>query len=114
MLARRSQDVRTYRGRWAAISGYLEGHDPRQQAEQEIQEETGLSSDQVQFIQSGKPLTIDDKPHFWTVYPFRYQLDRGVTVDLDREHTEFQWIAPGDWQKLNTVPKLYETWERVK
>ena len=42
LLLRRSEKVGTHKGKWAAVSGYLEGsEDPLQRAQIEIQEELG-------------------------------------------------------------------------
>ena len=47
LLLKRSTNVRTMKGMWAGISGYLENEDPLIQALKEIREESGLSESQV-------------------------------------------------------------------
>ena len=49
----------------------------------------------------------------WRVHPFLFCLADLATVRLDWEHVESRWIAPGELDTLDTVPKLKETWERV-
>ena len=56
---RRSGRVGSYRGRWSAISGYLEDPTPLAQARREIREETGLSEQAVHLVRAGAPLEAD-------------------------------------------------------
>ena len=46
LILRRSTSVRTMKEKWGAVSGYLEKNDPLTQAIIEINEETGLDSEQ--------------------------------------------------------------------
>lgn len=118
LVARRSKNVRTYRGRWAGISGYLEREDPRDQALEEILEETGLRNDDVSLADEGELLSVDDPDNdrYWTVHPFRFTVDpAGASeVELDREHREFRWVEPDRLRDLETVPALWDTWQRVR
>ena len=48
LLLRRSSKVGTYKGKWAAVSGFLEGdEDPLERAETEIAEEVGLTQQDI-------------------------------------------------------------------
>ena len=63
LLLRRSDRVSTYKGRWAGVSGTVEaGLTPIEQAIQEIEEETGLSTtDAIPFL-VGRPFDfVDDE-----------------------------------------------------
>jgi 8-oxo-dGTP diphosphatase len=116
MVLRRSQRVGTYRGKWAGVSGYVEeGSTPLQQARTEIREETGLDVDDVESVQEGQPLEVVDAGlgRKWVVHPFRFRVLRPEKVRTDWEHTEAKWIAPGDIDLHETVPKLLEAWQRV-
>ena len=116
LLLRRSQLVGSYRGRWAGISGYLEeGNTPYQQALQEINEEMGLDKGDIELAKEGKPLEVVDEKmeRKWVVHPYRFRVMRPQKIEIDWEHTEMRWIAPGDIGEYETVPKLWETWERV-
>jgi 8-oxo-dGTP pyrophosphatase MutT (NUDIX family) len=117
LILRRSGRVRTYQGRWAGVSGYLEdepaaaGH----QARREIQEETGLSSADIELAQAGEPLTFED-PDLntrWTVHPFLFRVRPGATIAIDWEHTEARWVWPGALDRYRTVPRLREALARV-
>jgi eIF-2B alpha/beta/delta-like uncharacterized protein len=115
LILRRSEKVGTYRGRWAGVSGYLEeGEDPLHRALQELREEVGLTSEQVQLLRKGKPLLVPDleKKVVWKVYPFLFRV-KSDRIQMDWEHRECQWIRPEEIGRYETVPKLEETLERV-
>jgi 8-oxo-dGTP pyrophosphatase MutT (NUDIX family) len=109
LILRRSGRVRTYRGRWAGVSGYLED-EPEKQARRELREETGLSSGDVQLLRTGEPLTFED-PELdtrWTVLPFLFRVRPGAAIAIDWEHTEARWVRPGALGRYHTVPRLKE------
>jgi len=114
LLGRRSTAVRSYRGAWGAISGYLEG-DPEQQARREIAEETGLTDEEVRLVRAGAPLAVLDEPAAvcWRVHPFLFEALRPEVVRIDWEHSEFAWLAPEEIGGLETVPKLAEALRAV-
>lgn len=119
LLLRRSQRVSTYRGRWAAVSGYLEVDSPLEQAQQEIEEEAGLSRQDVRLITAGEPLQVVDESIGvrWTVHPFLFEVTvdrlKPVPLKLDWEHVEWRWVPPQDVVRFETVPALAETLDRV-
>ena len=113
LLLRRSRKVGTYQGRWAAVSGYLEeGDDPLERAKTEIREELGLTSEQFAYVRSGELLrTLDEKSDtVWVVYPFLFEV-RKQAIKLDWEH---RWIDPEALGSYDVVPKLKETYDRVR
>jgi 8-oxo-dGTP diphosphatase len=117
LVLRRSGRVRTYRGRWAGVSGYLEGApgtagppSPEEQARREIKEETGLTPADAELVRAGDPLTFED-PDLdtrWTVHPFLFRVRAGATIAIDWEHTEARWVRPGALGRYRTVPRLRE------
>lgn len=113
LLVRRSQSVGTYRGRWSGISGYLE-HEPLQQALIEIQEEAGLSGDDIELVKQAEPLEILDaeQNRRWRVHPFLFHVKRPDAVRLDWENLELRWIMPSDIDNYETVPSLKATLAR--
>ncbi len=110
MLVRRSERVRTFRGRWGGISGYLESEDPLEQAKQEIREETGLHDDQCHLVCGAPRLEVPDPETQirWLVHPFLFDVEKIGAIRLDWESTELRWVAPGDLHGLPTVPALAE------
>ena len=115
LAVKRSKNVRTYRGCWAGISGYVE-EEPLQQAKTEIREETGLDDEDFQLVNRGKPLRVEDSQNknSWLVYPFCFKLLGDKQIKLNRENTAYRWIRPEEIKNLETVPDLDKTWERIK
>ena len=115
LLLRRSQQVGTYRGRWAGVSGYLEETDPLGQAYREIEEEVGLASDDVSLLLAGEPLVVVDieAGRRWIVHPFLFEVSREAQVRVDWEHTEARWVRPEEVPAFETVPQLTEALMRV-
>lgn len=113
LLVRRSQRVRTYRGAWGGVSGYLEsGVTPLEQAYTEIREETGLAREDAQLLKTGEPLPFsdDDLNQSWVVHPFLFALaqDAADRIQTDWEAVEMRWVTPDAVATLPTVPKLAE------
>ena len=116
LLLRRSSNVGSYRGRWAAVSGYLEGDENAvQRAMTEIREEIGLTSEQITLVRAGEVLRVydGDADVVWVIHPFLFETNE-PNVRLDWEHVEFQWVRPDALREYETVPKLRETFDRVR
>ncbi|MGD0587514.1 MAG: NUDIX domain-containing protein [Thermoplasmata archaeon] len=112
LLLERSEKVGSFRGHWAAVSGYLETAPPLEQAFREIQEETGLGSNDVELVHSGFPVLARDGSRVFIVHPFRFRVRR-TEVRLDWEHTRSEWVEPAEITRRRTVPKLDRAWESV-
>lgn len=116
LLVRRSERVRTYRGAWAAISGYLEpGVTPLEQAYTELREETGLQKDDLTLLRQGTPIHVNDVAlgQRWVVHPFLFATEHADRVQTDWEATQAQWVEPSAIAGLHTVPQLAEALEAV-
>lgn len=116
LLAQRSQQVRTYRGAWAGISGYVEpGVEPVEQAYTELQEEAGLAREDVELRRTGKPVAFRDEAiaQSWVVHPFLFRLIRPDNLRSDWEAERFQWYPPAEVASLPTVPRLAEALAHV-
>ena len=62
LLLRRSSKVGSYPGRWAGVSGYLEGDEkPVQRAMTEIKEEVGLTFERIKLVRAGEVLRTYDE-----------------------------------------------------
>ena len=114
LILRRSEQVGSYQGRWAGVSGYIETT-ADEQALTEIEEETSLSREDLKLIKRGKPLPIEDKRLGvrWVVHPYLFRIKDRNKIKLDWEHKEARWIAPKDIDNYETVPMLKETLARV-
>ena len=114
LILRRSGRVGTYQGRWAGVSGYME-KTPDKQAMTDIEEETGLSREDVKMIKRGKPLTAEDEKLGvkWVIHPYLFHIKDRSKIRIDWEHKEMRWIKPEDIGKYKTVPKLKEALDQV-
>lgn len=116
LLLRRSDRVRTYKGFWAGVSGSIEApRSPREQALTEIEEETALARSEVSLRAEGEPLAVVDAElgTEWVVHPFLFEVAEPARVRLDWEHTELEWVEPGELARRRTVPGLAEALARV-
>jgi len=114
LILRRSEQVGSYQGKWAGVSGYIETT-ADEQALTEIEEETSLSREDVELIKRGKPLPIEDKRLGvrWVVHPYLFHIKDRDKIKIDWEHKETRWIAPEDIDNYQTVPMLKETLTQV-
>lgn len=114
LILRRSRQVGSYRGKWAGVSGYIETT-ADEQALVEIEEETGLSQEDLKLIDKGEPLSIEDERIGikWVVHPYLFHIEDRGKIKIDWEHKEARWIKPEEIGNYQTVPKLKETLARV-
>jgi len=114
LLLRRSQQVGSYRGLWAGVSGYVEST-PDEQALTEIGEETGLEHGDVELLRKGRVLPVDDQGLGvrWVVHPYLFRVRERGRIRTDWEHVETRWILPEEIGDYETVPRLKEALERV-
>lgn len=113
LLLKRSPQVGSFRGRWAAVSGYLETAFPLDQALQEIREETRIPPSEVDLVAEGSVVYARSGPQVFVVHPFRFRLRAAQPILLDWEHTEGRWVDPREIATLDTVPHLDTAWARV-
>ncbi|HMK84161.1 MAG TPA: NUDIX domain-containing protein, partial [Candidatus Bathyarchaeia archaeon] len=116
LILRRSQKVGTHRGKWSAVSGHLEGEEePLQRAVTEIQEELGLTREEVKLVRAGQILRAFDQETdtVWIIHPFLFEA-RSNRVELDWENTEYRWVNQKNLDSYQTVPRLREAYDRVR
>jgi 8-oxo-dGTP pyrophosphatase MutT (NUDIX family) len=111
LILRRSEKVKTYKGLWSGISGYVE-EDPLDTAFKEIKEEVGIEKEFVQLLKRADPLEFIDyykgKKYHWKVYPFLFRLKKIENIHLDWENVDYRWILPREIKDYRTVPRLKE------
>lgn len=112
LLLRRSAEVRTFQGRWAGVSGYLEAATALEQARTEVLEETGIPASELDLAAEGELVRAREGNQVFVVHPFLFRVV-APEVRLDREHVEAEWVDAAEIAKRRTVPKLEEAWESV-
>ncbi|KAG0650887.1 eIF-2B GDP-GTP exchange factor subunit alpha [Hyphodiscus hymeniophilus] len=117
-LFKRSQDVSTYRGKWAVCSGSIDPTDtsPEFAAKREISEETTLDGNDITLLRRGKPFSLVDEKlkTEWTIHPFAWQLKPNAKpIMFDWEHTEHQFVKPDELENYDHVPQLEIGMKRV-
>ena len=97
LLLKRGSEVGSYRGKWAAVSGYIEDQ-PVKQAYKEIREETGLGMLDVDLKSEAESLSIvDEKLRVnWVIYPYLFEVNDPKKIRLDWEHVESRWVNPDE------------------
>jgi 8-oxo-dGTP diphosphatase len=113
LLLRRSEQVGSFQGHWAAVSGYLEDPSPAAQVLREVREETGVSDPKLTLVGPGDPVLSRDGNRVYVVHPFRVDVPSDE-VRLNWEHTEFEWVDAAEMGRRPTVPHLQRAWERVR
>ncbi len=94
-LLKRSHSLHHDRGRWHCITGYIEPEaSPREQALQELLEETGIRDADLVEFKPGAVLSLDDESGAaWVVHTFTAVTSKRRLV-LDWEHESFRWTIP--------------------
>ncbi|MCU0853095.1 MAG: NUDIX domain-containing protein, partial [Thermoplasmata archaeon] len=106
LLLRRSNEVGSYQGRWAGVSGFIEcGEGDADAARRELEEEIGR--DKARLTKRAQPRTFRDGRTAWVVHPFLFDVGNR-SVRLDWEHSSFEWISPSELPGFSTVPGLQE------
>jgi len=118
LILKRSDKVRTYKGLWGGVAGYVEDDEtPYETAVKEIKEEVGIERGNVRLIKKSDPVRFTDcyngKKYDWIIYSFLFTIEKDVKVKIDWEHTEFRWILPSEIEKYNTVPHLKEIVSKI-
>ena len=107
-LFKRSQSVGHERGLWHCVTGYLEpGASPRQQALVELEEEAGLTPQDLAGFEPGERLLIsDDGGNPWLVHTFTAVSTRR-RLTINDEHDAYRWTVASKISRFsNRVPWL--------
>ncbi len=112
LILKRSDKVRTYNGLWSGISGYVEkNEEPVDTAYKEINEEVGLTKDQVELVRQGESISFTDnykgEKYNWKVFTFLFFKKNGK-INIDWEHSEYRWINPSEIEGYDTVPRFLD------
>jgi predicted aconitase with swiveling domain len=111
LVMKRSDEVGSFRGKWACVSGFIESDESDLDAAiHEVREETGLKG-----IELANRIPLErfrDLKAVWAVHPFLFDVPRREIM-LDWEHDEFRWIAPEQLTSYGCVPGLEAVVDRL-
>ena len=106
LLLQRSDKVGSYRGQWAGVSGFIEPHEAdKEAARRELLEEVSIES--PRFVRKIDPIRFRDKGTVWCVHPFLVQVTN-PKIRIDWEHQAYEWVAPEEVARYQTVPGLQQ------
>jgi 8-oxo-dGTP pyrophosphatase MutT (NUDIX family) len=113
LILKRSKKVRTYKGLWGGVAGYVEKDErPYETALKEIKEEVGLENEDVELLKQLDPISFTDyyesKKYDWKIFPFLFKIKEKRKIKIDWEHSQYRWISSSQIQKFETVPHLKE------
>ena len=113
LILKRSDKVKTYKGQWGGVAGYIEeNEEPFETAIKEIKEEVGLEHEEVRLLKSLDPITFTDfykgERYDWEIFVFLFKALKKDKIHIDWEHLEYKWIPPSEIVKYDTVPHLKE------
>jgi len=113
LILKRSNLVKTYKGLWGGVAGYIEEDEkPNETALKEIKEEVGLENEDVELLKQMDPIFFTDyyegKKYDWKIFPFLFKIKEKRKIIIDWEHSQYRWIFPSQIQKFKTVPHLKE------
>jgi len=114
LLLRRSNEVGSYPGKWGTVAGHLESDDPLEAARSEIEEEVGLTEDDVSLVQEGPSFSVrdEDRGTEWIVHPFLFDSST-QEVSLNWETQNAEWVSPTALLRRDTVPDLWRSYRSV-
>lgn len=116
LLLKRSSKVRRYQGKWCAVAGFIDQAKPLEEiAYAELKAELGLKPEDVASLAVGEPYEFVDEAlgKRWLVHPMFARLNGRPRIEIDWEHTDFEWVTPDDLAHYDTVPMLEETMRRA-
>lgn len=116
LLLKRSDKVRTYKGKWNTVAGYLDEPKPvLEKILEELREELGVTKEHIASFNIAEPFTFTDHnlQKTWIVHPACVKLKTKPAIQLDWEHTEYHWIAPSEIDNFDTVPNAKESLRRI-
>jgi len=111
LILKRSNKVKTYKGLWGGVAGYVEeNEEPYETAIKEIKEEAGLKKEDISLIKQLDPIVFTDfyeqKRYDWKIFVFLFRIRKKSKIKIDWEHSEYRWILPSEIAKYETVPHL--------
>jgi beta-phosphoglucomutase-like phosphatase (HAD superfamily)/8-oxo-dGTP pyrophosphatase MutT (NUDIX family) len=116
LLLKRSENVGSYKGKWGAVSGFIDKlRYIENEAMEELKEEVGILEKDIAKMRVKKSFEVHDGAigKTWIVFPVLAELKTKSEIKLDWEHTDFRWIRPDEMKNYDTDFKLEETLRRA-
>lgn len=116
LLLKRSAKVRSYQGKWCVVAGVIDQPKPLEELVHiELRAELGVKPEDVASIAIGEAYAFTDERlgKRWIVHPLFVRLKGTPRIEIDWEHTDFEWIRPEELGKYDTVPMLEESMRRA-
>lgn len=116
LLLKRSGKVRSYQGKWCAVAGIIDQAKPLEDLVLgELARELGLGVSDVAAIAAGEPYEFADPllGRSFRIHPVLARLSGKPRIEIDWEHTDFEWITPEQLDQYDTVPMLEESMRRA-
>lgn len=117
LILKRSQKVLTYSGMRDFVGGYLDdGLLPEEKVMEEIQEELWIDPFEVLSIRRFRRIVqYDDVINKVRVnFPMLIMVKPDVSIVLDDEHTEYNWISWDDLHNYDLVPWTLDLYNYIE
>lgn len=108
LIIKRSDESPVNPDKWDFPSGKIETEDPKNAALRELKEETDLKGT---VLRSGEPFHVETEDGEFQVHPFLVKASG--EVDLNKEHTEYEWIEAEEVDQFETVKGLKEDLRKI-
>lgn len=91
LMLKRASTMKYYPNCWEPVSGSIQEEEAGEDTvKREAKEETGLD---VQIVKAAPVYEIEGSGVLWVVKPYLLEANSDK-VNIEREHSEFQWIEP--------------------
>jgi 8-oxo-dGTP pyrophosphatase MutT (NUDIX family) len=109
LILKRSQEVCAYRGKWNCVGGFIDRpHSAEFIALKELYEETNISESDILSVREVGMRRIDDPAicKTWYQHLVSIELFNQPEIQLNWEHTSYEWIQPQEISRFDTTPAL--------
>ncbi|MDP6388003.1 MAG: NUDIX domain-containing protein [Candidatus Pacebacteria bacterium] len=108
LLMQRSSELNFYPNYWNGISGFLDdSRDFGQKVKDEIQEEAGIDSKEIESIRLGE-IFHQEAPEYkktWIIHPVFVEVNTDKVIP-DWETQDYKWIEPAEAKNYNLLPSF--------
>lgn len=114
LILKRSEKVLTYKNLWSFPAGFIDRPiSLNVLALEELKEELGVKTSQIEKILWAKPYEFKDKCT-WVRYVCLVELLEKPEIKLNEEHSEYLWIKPEKLIEHDCVPGNFQNLEALQ